>query len=106
LVVIAGMSSMQSRMAGVVAIFVAMPLLSCSMNLKWDSDPPPEKPPQAASQAASQVSSQASQDDATVCQSAGYMPATPEYQQCLQSLAQQRANAERAERRPFHVAPR
>ncbi len=29
---------MRRTMTGVAAILVAMPLLSCSMNLNWDSD--------------------------------------------------------------------
>jgi hypothetical protein len=86
---------MQRTMAGLVAIFVATPLLSCAMNLKWDSDtadkPPP---PQAASQAPSQ--------DDSACQSAGYAYGTPEYQQCMQNIAQQRVNQDRAEHRPYY----
>jgi hypothetical protein len=80
-------------MAGLVAIFAAMPLLSCTMNLNWDSDKPPA------------TTADATQDD-SACQSAGYIFGTPEYQQCLQNLAQQRANAERAEIRPYYVPQR
>ena len=83
---------MQSRMAGVVAIFVAMPLLSCSMNLNWDSD---------KSDKADKPSPQAAQDD-SACQSSGFTFGTPEYQQCLQALAQQRTRAERADVRPYY----
>jgi hypothetical protein len=83
---------MQGRMARAIARFAAMllafPLLACSMNLNWDSDKS-DKPPQAA------------QDDST-CQAAGYTSGTPEHQQCLQALAQQRAVAERADVRPYH----
>jgi hypothetical protein len=91
--VIAGTVPMRRTMAGLVAIFVAMPLLSCSMNLNWDSDKPPA------------TAAQATQDD-TACQSAGYTFGTPEYQQCLQNLVQQRATAERAEVRPYYVPQR
>jgi hypothetical protein len=88
------MVSMQRTMTGLVAIFMATPLLSCSMNLNWDSD----KPQASAAQTA--------QDD-TTCQSSGYTYGTPEYQQCLQNLVQQRANAERADVRvPYYVPQR
>jgi hypothetical protein len=86
----ARMVSMQRTMAGLVAIIAAMPLLSCSMNLNLDSDKPPAQ------------SAQADRDDAT-CQSSGFTFGTPEYQQCLQNLAQQRATAERADVRPYYV---
>jgi hypothetical protein len=86
------MASMQSVMTRAVAtlavLLLALPLPDCSMNLNWDSDKS-DKPPQAA------------QDDST-CQSAGYTFGTPEYQQCLQNLAQQRAVAERADVRPYY----
>ena len=85
---------MQRTMAALVAIFVAMPFISCSMNLNWDSDKP------SVAQAA-----QAAQDD-SACQSAGYTYGTPEYQQCLQNLVQQRAVTERVENRPYYVPQR
>jgi hypothetical protein len=85
------MVPMQHTMASLVAILVAMPLASCSMNLNWDSDKP---------------SATAAASDDTTCQSAGYTFGTPEYQQCLQNLVQQRANAERAEIHPYYVPQR
>jgi hypothetical protein len=73
-----------------VAVVVTMPLLSCSFNLgKWDSDP-----------ADKQLQPNAKDDAA--CQQAGNTYGSPEYQQCLQNLAQQRANSERAESRPMY----
>jgi hypothetical protein len=81
---------MRRTMTGVAAILVAMPLLSCSMNLNWDSD----KSAKPAAQASSQ--------DDSECQSAGYTFGTPEYQQCLQNLAQQRSTADRADIRPYY----
>jgi hypothetical protein len=84
---------MRRTIAGFVAILVTMPLLSCSMNLNWDSDKPPA------------TAADATQDD-SACQSAGYTYGTPEYQQCLQNLVKQRVNAERAEIRPYYVPQR
>jgi hypothetical protein len=83
-VVTAGMVPMQRTIGGLVAIVVAAPLLSCSMNLNWDSDKS-DKP-----------AAQSAQDD-SACQSAGYTFGTPEYQQCLQNLVQQRAQADQAD---------
>jgi hypothetical protein len=85
---------MRRTVPGFVAIVVAMPLLSCSMNLKWDSDA--DKAPSAP---------QAALDDST-CQSAGNAYGTPEYELCMQNLAQQRVNMERAENRPNWVPQR
>ena len=90
--VVAGTVPMLRRMAGLVAIIVAMPLLSCSMNLNWDSD---------KSDKTDKSSPQAAQDD-SACQSSGFTFGTPEYQQCLQALVQQRARAERADVRPYY----
>ena len=81
---------MQRRMERLAAIVVAMPLLSCSMNLNLDSDKSDKPTAQAA---------QAVQDD-SACQSAGYVFGTPEYQQCLQNLVQQRAQADHADVHP------
>jgi hypothetical protein len=87
-----GTVPMQRTMAGFVAIVVAMPLLSCSMNLNWDSD---------KSDKSDKPSPQAAQDD-SACQSSGFTFGTPEYQQCLQALVQQRARAEHADVRPYY----
>jgi hypothetical protein len=49
-------------------------------------------------------SSQASAaDDDTKCQSAGYTYGTPEYNQCLQNLVQQRASVDSPDSRPHYV---
>ncbi len=44
-------------------------------------------------------------DDST-CQSSGFIYGSPEYQQCLQNLAQQKVTDERAENKPYYVMPR
>jgi hypothetical protein len=84
---------MQQRIVGLVAAFMAMPLLSCSMNLGLDSEKPKADPASVA------------QDDAA-CQSSGTVLGSPAYQQCMQNFAQQRANAERADFHPYYVPQR
>ena len=92
---------MQRDVTKLVAIRTAIVVLTtslagCSYNLPSffsSSDSPPAPAPAAAS------------DDAT-CQAAGLALGTPEYQECMQNLAQQRLAAERAEIRPYYVPQR
>ena len=81
------MASTPRALTRLVAIMAAIPLMSCSFNLKMDSDPPEKQLP-------------ADNQDASACQQAGFPLGSPEHQKCMDALTRQRADAQRDQARP------